>query len=72
MIKSMNYLLIYVNLIDQIIVNHGKYQVQCDKILKSCVPKVIPQPWMPPFLICYMLFEIWDFERCDHSQHLKE
>ena len=40
----MNYLLIYVNFVDQIIVNHGKHQVQCDKFLKSCVPKVVPQP----------------------------
>ena len=40
----MNYLLIYVKFIDQIIVDHGKHQVQCDKFLKSCVQKVVPQP----------------------------
>ena len=44
----MNYLLIYVNFIDQIIINHDKHQVQCDIFLKSFVPKVVPQPWMPP------------------------
>ena len=46
----MNYLLIYVNFIDQIIVNHDKNQDQCDKVLKSFVPKVVPQPWMPPVI----------------------
>ena len=40
----MNYLLIYVKFIDQIIVNHDKNQDQCDKVLKSFVPKVVPQP----------------------------
>ena len=44
----MNYLLVFVKFIDQIMVNHGEHQVQCDKFLKSCVPKVVPQPWMPP------------------------
>ena len=44
----MNYLLIYVKFIDQIIINHDKHQDQCDIVLKSFVPKVVPQPWMPP------------------------
>ena len=44
----MNYILIYVKFIDQIRVNHGKHQVQCDILLKSCVPEVKPQPWKPP------------------------
>ena len=40
----MNYLLIYVKFIDQIIVNYDEHQVQCDIFLKSFVPKVVPQP----------------------------
>ena len=44
----MNYLLIYVKIIDQIIVNHDKHQVQCDIFFKSFDPKVVPQPWTPP------------------------
>ena len=48
----MNYLvLIYVKVIDQIIINHGKHQDQCDIVLKSFVPKVVPQPWMPPWMV---------------------
>ena len=39
----MNYLLIYVEFIDQIIINHDKHQDQCDIVLKSFVPKVVPQ-----------------------------
>ena len=40
----MNYLLIYVNFIDQVVVNHNKTKIQCDIVLKSFVPKVAPQP----------------------------
>ena len=47
LIKLMNYLLTYVNFIDQMIVNHDKHQDQCNIVLKSFVPKVVPQPWMP-------------------------
>ena len=50
----MNYLLIYVKFIDQIIANRGKHQVPCDKFLKSRVSEVAPQPWMPP-IHCYEL-----------------
>ena len=51
----MNYLLIYVNFIDQIIVNRDKYEDQCDIVLESFVPKVVPQPWMTPILILVFL-----------------
>jgi hypothetical protein len=46
----MNYLLIYLKFIDQIIENHDKRRDQMQKVLKSFVPKVVPQPWMPPTL----------------------
>ena len=42
----MNYLLIYVKIIDQIIIKYDKHQVQCDIFLKSFVPKLVPQPWI--------------------------
>ena len=44
MIKPMNYLLIYLNFIDQIIENHDKHRDPMQKVLKSFVPKVVPQP----------------------------
>ena len=44
----MNYLLIYLNIIDQIIENHDKRRDPWKKVLNSFVPKVVPQPWMPP------------------------
>jgi hypothetical protein len=44
----MNYLLIYLKFIDQIIKNHDKHRDRMQKVLKSFVPKVLPQPWMPP------------------------
>jgi hypothetical protein len=39
----MNYLLIYLKFIDQIIENHDKRQDRMQKVLKSFVPKVLPQ-----------------------------
>ena len=40
----MNYLLIYVKFIDQIIVDHDKTKIQYNIVLKSFVSKVVPQP----------------------------
>jgi len=40
----MNYLLIYLKFIDQIIENHDKRRHPIQKVLKSFVPKVLPQP----------------------------
>ena len=48
--RSLNYLLIHVKFIDQIIENHDKRQDRMQKVLKSSVPKVLPQPWMDPFV----------------------
>jgi hypothetical protein len=42
--KPLNYLLIYLKFIDQIIENHDKRRHVCNIFLKSFVPKVIPQP----------------------------
>jgi hypothetical protein len=42
--KAMDYLLIYLNFFDQIIENHDKRQDRMQKVLKSFVPKVLPQP----------------------------
>ena len=42
--RSLNYLLIHVNLIDQIIENHDKRRDRMQEFLKSGVPKVLPQP----------------------------
>jgi hypothetical protein len=42
LIKPMNYLLIILKFIDQIIENHDKRRDPMQKVLKSCVPKVIP------------------------------
>ena len=42
--RSLNYLLIYLILIDQIIQNHDKSRDLRKKVLKSFVPKVVPQP----------------------------
>ena len=46
--KSLNYLLIHVKFIDQTIENHDKRRDRMQKVLKSFVPKVLPQPWMNP------------------------
>ena len=51
----MNYLLIYLETIDQTIENHDKRRDLWKKILKSFVPKVLSQPWMPPDMIIYSL-----------------
>ena len=40
--RSLNYLLIYLKFIDQIIENHDKRRDLRKKIMKSCVPKVVP------------------------------
>jgi hypothetical protein len=40
----MNYLLVYLIFIDQIIENHDKRRDRIQKVLKSFVPKVLPQP----------------------------
>jgi hypothetical protein len=42
--KPMNYLLNYLKFIDQIIENHDKSRDRMQKVLKSFVPKVLPQP----------------------------
>ena len=47
--RSLNYLLIHVKSIDQIIENHDKCRDRMQKVLKSFVPKVLPQPRMDPF-----------------------
>ena len=44
----MNYLLIYQKIIDQIIENHDKRRDRMQKVFKSFVSKVLPQPWMAP------------------------
>ena len=44
LIKPMNYLLIYLKFIDQIIENHDKCRDPMQKVLKSFVPKVVSQP----------------------------
>jgi hypothetical protein len=44
LIKPMNYLLIYLKFIDQIIENRDKRRDPMQKVLKSFVPKVVPQP----------------------------
>jgi hypothetical protein len=49
----MNYLLIYLKFIDQMIENHDKNQDWMQKVLKSFVPKVLPQPWMAPHMSYY-------------------
>ena len=49
----MNYLLIYLEFIDQIIENRDKRRNPMRIVLKSFVPKVVPQPWMDPH-------EIWE------------
>ena len=36
---------------DQIIINHDKHQDQFDIVLKSFVPKVGPQQWMPSHIL---------------------
>ena len=41
-IKPMNYLIIYLKFIDQIIEYHDKRRDPMPKVLKSCVPKVVP------------------------------
>jgi hypothetical protein len=40
----MNYLLIYLKFIDQIIEDHDKRRDRIQNVLKSFVPKVLPQP----------------------------
>ena len=40
--RSLNYLLIYLEFTDQIIENHDKRRDLRKKIVKSCVPKVVP------------------------------
>jgi hypothetical protein len=47
----MNYPLIYLQFIDQIIENHDKHRDPMQKVLKSFVPKIVPQPWMPSLAI---------------------
>jgi hypothetical protein len=42
--RSLNYLLIHVKFIDQIIENHDKRRDRMQKVLESGVPKVVPQP----------------------------
>jgi hypothetical protein len=42
--KAMNYLLIYLKFIDQILENHDKRRDPIQKVLKSFVPKVVSQP----------------------------
>ena len=42
--RSLNYLLIHVKFIDQIIENRDKRRDRMQKILESGVPKVVPQP----------------------------
>jgi hypothetical protein len=42
--KPLNYLLIYLKFIDQIIENRDKRRGPMQKVLKSFVPKVVPQP----------------------------
>ena len=42
--RSLNYLLIYVKFIDQIIENHDKRRDLRKKVPKSFVSKVVPQP----------------------------
>ena len=44
----MNYLFIYLKFVDQIIKNHDKRRDPMQIVLKSFVPKVVPQPWMDP------------------------
>ena len=46
--RSLNYLLIYLEFTDQIIENHDKRRDLRKKIVKSCVPKVVPWSWMAP------------------------
>jgi hypothetical protein len=40
----MNYLLIYLKFIDQVIENHDKRPDPMQKVLKSFVPEVVTQP----------------------------
>ena len=40
----MNYLLIFLKFIGQVLENHDKRQDPRKKVLKSCVPRVVPQP----------------------------
>ena len=56
----MNYILIYLKIIDQTIENHDKRRDLWKKTLKSFVPKVLPQPWMPPDMIIYSLSKLYN------------
>ena len=55
LIKPMNYLLTYLKFIDQLIKNRDKCRDPSKIVLKAFVPKVIPQPWMPPIVFAQML-----------------